>query len=151
MRYLQLIEVIDGKNFSVKSMYRMKMNRRSILKLSFHYDRKSDRTPVRRFPRDRNNEISFLARIQIYEECCQILDMTIDWQIRGLLPYDTIILSDRSFSFNGFRAFATAIDINLEHLTLNAVGLTSRSVHVLCQGLRKCSSLTLLVRSIVLK
>lgn len=88
----------------------------------------------------------FLARVEIYEECCRILDTTSDWQIRGLLPYDTIVLSDRPFSFNDFRAFATAIESNLKNLTLHAVGLTSRSIHVLCQGLRKCHSLNLLVR-----
>ncbi len=87
-----------------------------------------------------------LARVQIYENCCQALDITSDWQIRGLIPYDTIVLSDRSFSFNDFRAFATAIEVNLKNLTLHSVGLTSRSIYVLCQGLKKCTRLNLLVK-----
>jgi len=87
-----------------------------------------------------------LARVQIYENCCQALDITSDWQIRGLLPYDDIVLSDRSFSFNNFRAFATAIEANLESLTLHSVGLTSRSISVICQGLKKCIHLNLLVK-----
>ena len=87
-----------------------------------------------------------LARVQIYENSCQALDITSDWQIRGLLPYDNIVLSDRSFSFNDFRAFATAIEANLESLTLHSVGLTSRSIHVLCQALKKCVRLNLLVK-----
>jgi hypothetical protein len=89
---------------------------------------------------------SSLARVEIYENCCQTLDITSDWQIRGLLPYDNIVLSDRSFSFNNFRAFATAIEENLESLTLHCVGLTSRSISVLCQGLKKCIHLNLLVK-----
>ncbi len=88
-----------------------------------------------------------LARVKIYENCCQTLDITSDWQIRSLLPYDTIILSNRSFSFNDFRAFSTAIEINLKNLTLHSVGLTSRSIHVLCQGLKKSTRLNLLVKS----
>jgi hypothetical protein len=87
-----------------------------------------------------------LARVQIYENSCQTLDITSDWQIRGLLPYDNIAMADRSFSFNDFRAFATAIEANLESLTLHSVGLTSRSVHVLCQALSKCVHLNLLVK-----
>ncbi len=87
-----------------------------------------------------------LARVQIYENSCQTLDTTIDWQIRGLLADNTIVLSDRSFSFNDVRAFATALQSNLESLTLHSVGLTGRSVSVLCQGLQKCVRLTLLVK-----
>ncbi len=68
-----------------------------------------------------------------------------DWQIRACLPYDTINIVDRSFSFNDFRAFATAIEANLESLTLHSVCLTSRSLHVLCQALKKCVRLNLLV------
>ncbi|CAF0913728.1 unnamed protein product [Rotaria sp. Silwood1] len=84
------------------------------------------------------------TRVQIYEKSCQTLDITSDWQIRDLLSYDNITIIDRSFSFNDFRAFATAIEANLESLTLNSVGLTSRSVHVLCQALNSCVHLNLL-------
>ncbi|CAF3484493.1 unnamed protein product [Rotaria sp. Silwood1] len=84
------------------------------------------------------------TRVQIYEKSCQALDITSDWQIRDLLSYDNITIIDRSFSFNDFRAFATAIEANLEGLTLNSVGLTSRSVHVLCQALNSCVHLNLL-------
>lgn len=72
--------------------------------------------------------------------------MTSDWQIRGVLPHDNIVLSERSFSFNDFRAFATAIEANLESLTLHSVDLTSRSMVVLCEGLKKCVHLNLLVK-----
>ena len=88
----------------------------------------------------------FLARVQVYEESCRELDITSDWQIKTLLPYDTISIADRSFSFNTFRAFSTAIEANLESLTLHSVGLTSRSLEVLCQGLNKCVRLQLLVK-----
>ncbi len=90
-----------------------------------------------------------LARVKTYENCCQALDITSDWQIRGLLLDDTIVLSDRSFSFNDFRAFATAIEINLKNLTLHSAGLTSRSIYVLCQGLKKCTRLNLLVKKTI--
>jgi len=83
--------------------------------------------------------------VKIYEKACQFLDITVDWQIRVLLSYDVIALSDRSFSFNDFRAFATAIGPNLQELTLHSVNLTSRSLHVLCQALKQCHHLTLLV------
>ena len=85
-----------------------------------------------------------LARVHIYENSCKTLDITIDWQIRGFLPYDIINIADRSFSFNDFRAFATALQSNLESLTLHAVNLTSSSLCVLCQGLIKCVRLNLL-------
>ncbi len=75
-----------------------------------------------------------------------MLDITIDWQLRGLLSYDNIAIFNRSFCFNDIRAFATAIEANLESLTLHAVGLTSRSIAVLCQGLKKCVRLNLLVK-----
>ncbi|CAF4023848.1 unnamed protein product [Rotaria magnacalcarata] len=84
------------------------------------------------------------TRVQIYEHCCQALDMTADWQIRALLPCDVITIIDRSFSFNDIRALATAIEVNLESLTLHTVGLTSRSTHLLCQALSKCINLNLL-------
>ena len=84
--------------------------------------------------------------MDIYEKACQLLDITSDWQIRILLSYDTITLSNRSFSFNDFRAFATAIGTNLQELTLQSVNLTSRSLLVLCQALQNCSQLTLLVK-----
>ncbi|CAF3582011.1 unnamed protein product [Rotaria socialis] len=87
---------------------------------------------------------SISARVQIYEHCCQTLDTTADWQIRALLPSDVITIIDRSFSFNDIRALATAIEANLESLTLNTVGLTSRSAHLLCQALCKCINLNLL-------
>lgn len=89
---------------------------------------------------------TLLARLQVYESCCEALDITVDWQIRALLPYDTITIVDRSFSFNDFRAFFTAIEANLESLTLHSVGLSSRSIHVLCQALNKCVKLNLLVK-----
>lgn len=90
--------------------------------------------------------VFLLARIRIYEDCCQKLDIACDSQIRALLSCDTIVITDRSLSFNGFRAFATAIEANLENLTLHSVGLTSRSINVLCQALNKCVRLNLLVK-----
>jgi hypothetical protein len=83
----------------------------------------------------------------MYENSCHMLDVTIDWQLRGLLSYDNITILNRSFCFNDIRAFATAIEANLESLTLHSVGLTTRSIHVLCQGLNKCVHLNLLVNS----
>lgn len=74
-----------------------------------------------------------------------MLDSTIDWQLRALLSSDNITIVNRSFCFNDIRAFATAIEENLESLTLSSVGLTSRSINVLCQGLNKCIHLNLLV------
>jgi hypothetical protein len=74
-----------------------------------------------------------------------MLDITIDWQLRALLFCNNITILNRSFSFNDIRAFATAIEGNLESLTLSSVGLTSRSINILCQGLNKCIRLTLLV------
>lgn len=119
-----------------------------MMKLSFHYGLKNHLILVNKTSYFQTKKLfSFpLARVQIYEYCCQALDITSDWQIRGLLPYDTIVLSDRSFSFNDFRAFSTAIESNLESLTLHSVGLTSRSISVLCQGLQKCVRLNLLVK-----
>jgi hypothetical protein len=74
-----------------------------------------------------------------------MLDQTVDWQLRGLLPYDNVTIVNRSLCFNDIRAFSTAIESNLESLTLSSVGLTSRSIEILCQGLRKCVHLHLLV------
>lgn len=76
-----------------------------------------------------------------------MLDITSDWQIRALLLSDTITITNRPLSFNDIRAFATAIEANLENLTLSSVGLTTRSINVLCQGLNKCVNLSLLVNS----
>ncbi|CAF2968112.1 unnamed protein product [Rotaria sp. Silwood2] len=84
------------------------------------------------------------GRIHIYENSCQMLDIAIDWQLRSLLLHDNIAVINRSFSFNEIRSFATAIEANLEGLTLSSVGLTARSIHVLCQGLKKCVHLNLL-------
>ncbi|CAF0831718.1 unnamed protein product [Rotaria sordida] len=83
-------------------------------------------------------------RIHIYENSCHMLDIAIDWQLRSLLFHDHITVLDRSFSLNEIRAFATAIEANLESLTLSSVGLTTRSIHILCQGLKKCIHLNLL-------
>ena len=88
----------------------------------------------------------FLAKLEIYENSCQALDIISDRQMRTLLASDNITIINRSFSFNAFRAFATAIEENLESLTLHSTGLTSRSVNVLCQGLNKCVHLNLLVK-----
>ncbi|CAF3486987.1 unnamed protein product [Adineta steineri] len=84
------------------------------------------------------------ARVHTYEYCCTTLDIPADWQIRGFLPYNTITLVDRPFSFNDFRALATSIEANLESLTLHAVNLIPSSLYVLCQGLNKCVHLTFL-------
>ncbi|CAF5179026.1 unnamed protein product, partial [Rotaria magnacalcarata] len=73
-----------------------------------------------------------------------MLDSTMDWQLRSLLAYDNIAVVNRSLSFNDIRAFSTAIEANLECLTLSCVGLTSRSINMLCQGLPKCVHLNLL-------
>jgi hypothetical protein len=81
----------------------------------------------------------------VYEDSCQMLDLTSDWQLRGLLPFDNITILNRSFCFNDIRAFSTALEANLESLTLSSVGLTTRSIDVLCQGLKKCVHLSLLV------
>ncbi|UJR16067.1 hypothetical protein I4U23_002980 [Adineta vaga] len=84
------------------------------------------------------------GQVQIYESSCKRLDTTIDWQLRTLLSCDHITIINRSFSFNDMRALSTAIEANLESLTLSSVGLTSRSINVLCQGLKKCNRLGLL-------
>ncbi len=81
----------------------------------------------------------------MYDNSCQMLHITSDWQIRALLPCDTITIMNRSLGFNDILAFATAIEANLESLTLSSVGLTTRSINVLCQGLNKCVHLNLLV------
>jgi hypothetical protein len=86
-----------------------------------------------------------IGRIRTYENSCQILDITIDWQLRAVLASDNITILNRSFSFNDIRAFATAIESNLESLTLSSIGLTSRSINILCQGLNKSVHLKLLV------
>lgn len=86
-----------------------------------------------------------VERIRIYENSCQMLDTTIDWQLRSFLLYDTVNVVNRSFSFNDIRAFATAMEANLESLTLSSVGLTARSINVLCEGLKKCVHLHSLV------
>jgi len=86
-----------------------------------------------------------IGRIHIYENSCQILDTIIDWQLRALLSSDHITIYNRSLCFNDIRAFSTSIEENLESLTLSSVGLTSRSIHILCQGLKKCVYLNLLV------
>ena len=91
------------------------------------------------------NSNFLIGRIQTYENSCHMLDITSDWQIRALLSSDTITIMNRSFCFNDIRAFATAIESNLESLTLSSIGLTTRSINVLCQGLNKCVHLTLLV------
>ena len=86
-----------------------------------------------------------IGRIRTYENSCQMLDVTIDWQLRALLSSDNITIVNRSFCFNDIRAFSTAIETNLESLTLSSVGLTSRTINILCQGLNKCVHLNLLV------
>ena len=90
--------------------------------------------------------VSSLDRVQIYEQSCRMLDITADRQLRDLLLTDQIVLIDQVLSFHEIRAFATAIGTNLQSLILNCVGLTSRSVHVLCLALNKCLQLNLLVR-----
>ncbi|CAF2054910.1 unnamed protein product [Rotaria magnacalcarata] len=82
--------------------------------------------------------------MRMYEKSCHMLDSTMDWQLRSLLAYDNIAVVNRSLSFNDIRAFSTAIEANLECLTLSCVGLTSRSINMLCQGLPKCVHLNLL-------
>lgn len=89
---------------------------------------------------------SQLTSLEIYERSCELLDLTSDWQIRDLITSDHIEIIDRSFSFNDFRAFATAIEPNLQSLTLRAVGLTPRTLNVICQGLSKCAHLKFLVK-----
>ncbi|CAF4783530.1 unnamed protein product [Rotaria socialis] len=84
------------------------------------------------------------GRRRMYEKSCQMLDSTIDGQLRSLLAYENIAVVNRSLSFNDIRAFSTAIEANLEGLTLSSVGLTSRSIDMLCQGLPKCVHLNLL-------
>lgn len=88
---------------------------------------------------------SLVATIDTYEKSCHFLDTTVDWQLRASLASDHIAIMDRSFSFNDIRAFATAMEANLESLTLHAAGLTPRTMHVLCLGLNKCVHLSLLV------
>ncbi len=87
-----------------------------------------------------------IGRIRTYENSCQTLAITIDCQLRALLADDHITIYNRSFGFNDICAFATAIESNLESLTLSSVGLTARSINILCQGLKKCIHLSLLVK-----
>ena len=84
-------------------------------------------------------------RLDVYQRACELLDITADWQIRILLETDHIVLNDRSFSFNDIRALASAIDANLESFVLHSGGLDSRSIEMLCRGLKKCVHLNLLV------
>ncbi|CAF3723506.1 unnamed protein product [Adineta steineri] len=91
-----------------------------------------------------NKFLSNNGIIQSYENSCQMLDISIDSQLRALLPSNNINIMNRSFSFNDIRAFATAMEANLESLTLSSVGLTTRSMNVLCQGLNKCINLSFL-------
>ena len=90
-----------------------------------------------------------LGSIQTYKKSYELLDLTTDCQLRSLFGDDHIDIADRSFSFDDFRTFATAIEANLETLRLHAVSLNSRGMHVLSQGLPKYFHLTLLVKSIV--
>lgn len=91
-------------------------------------------------------KILFLVeRIRRYEKNCHLLDTTIDWQLRAVLSYDKITILNRSFSFNDIQAFTSAIEPNLQSLTLNSIGLSSRSLDLLCQGLKKSPHLHLLV------
>ena len=98
-----------------------------------------------------SSRIVVVDRVDAYQRACQFLDITSDWQIRTLLTTDHMVLTDRSFSFNDIRALATAIDANLESLVLHAVGLTTRSIQILCQGLNKCVHLNLLVNHLMTK
>ncbi|CAF4943855.1 unnamed protein product, partial [Rotaria sp. Silwood1] len=84
------------------------------------------------------------GRIHIYENSCHMLDIAIDWQLHSLLSHDNIAVHNRSFSFNEIRAFATAIEANLESLILSSIDLIASSIRILCQGLRKCVNLNLL-------
>jgi hypothetical protein len=86
-----------------------------------------------------------LDNIEKYETSCRLLDVPIDRQLRALVSNVCITIVDRSFGFNEMRAFATSIDMNLESLTLQAAGLTSRSIRVLCQRLKQCVHLHSLV------
>jgi len=88
---------------------------------------------------------NFTNPIERYEYCCHRLDITMDWQIRALLAFNHMTIYNRAFSFNDLRAFSTAIGQNLESLTLSSAGLTIRTIDVLCQGLKKCVRLNLLV------
>jgi hypothetical protein len=81
----------------------------------------------------------------MYENSCEILDITIDWQLCTLLSSDNITVLNRSFYFNDIRAFAIAIEGNLESLTLSSVSLTSCSIIILCQRLNRCVHLNWLV------
>lgn len=86
-------------------------------------------------------------QLQKYEYSCHALDITMDWQLRALLAYDHITIFNRAFSFNDLRAFSTAIEANLESLTLSSIGLTTRTVRILSQGLIQCNRLKLLVNT----
>ena len=99
------------------------------------------RIPLRsESPRDTRTD-----RLRKYEKSCQMLDTTVDWQLRALLSGDNVTIFNRSFSFNDIRAFTSAIGTNLQSLTLSSVGLSSRSIEILCEGLTKCIHLNLLV------
>ena len=52
-----------------------------------------------------------------------MLDLTVDWQLRGLLPYDNVTIVNRSLCFNDIRAFSTAIGSDLESLGSRYRGL----------------------------
>lgn len=83
--------------------------------------------------------------MRLYEKCCHLLDVTMDWELRSLLGHDNISVLNRSLNFNHIYAFSTAIQANLQSLILSSVGLTPRSISILCQGLKKCIHLNLLV------
>jgi hypothetical protein len=91
------------------------------------------------------SRIFIVERLRRYEKNCHMLDITMDWQLRALLACDNITIFNRSFSFNDIRAFTSAIETNLQSLTLSSVGLSSRSIDILCQRLIKCIHLNLLV------
>ena len=88
---------------------------------------------------------SVLVVVQRFDMSCHLLETIVDEQLRASLVDDRISVVSRSLCFNDVRAFATAIEANLDSLTLHSVGLTARSMVVLCQGLQKCVHLHLLV------
>ena len=65
-----------------------------------------------------------------------------------MLSYDKITILNRSFNFNDMQAFTSAMETNLQSLTLNSTGLSARSWNLLSQGLKKCLHLHLLVKSL---
>ena len=96
-------------------------------------------------PRLRQRCHSVFAVVQRFDMSCHLLETVVDEQLKATLEDDHVSVISRSLCFNDIRAFATAIEANLESLTLHSVGLTARSVVVLCQGLKKCVHLQLLV------